>query len=137
MPPINENAVRNVQDFPSLVSLLDGELGWQNLDPSLPAEDVTFAWTGEELRLSGPGADRLDGGVVRQLRPLRDNQPWGIFLVEFADARVYRTALRQVLRGLVPSRKRDSRLPAWQHDNLLFICATRNYDRVAFAHFRG
>jgi hypothetical protein len=90
-----------------------------------------------------------------------EGQPWGVFLVEFADAQVYRTALRQVLRGLVPSRRRDSSLPAWQHENLLFLCASGkelpsgadtvgaesfprpsgkgfpSYDRFTLAHFRG
>jgi hypothetical protein len=32
--------------------------------------------------------------------------------------------LRQILRGLVPNRRRDPSLQGWQHDNLLFICAT-------------
>ena len=63
--------------------------------------------------------------------------PWGIFLVEFADVQVYRTALRQVLRGLVPNRRRDPNLQSWQHENLLFICATADYERITFAHFRG
>jgi hypothetical protein len=41
------------------------------------------------------------------------------------------------LRGLVAKRGRDSNLPSWQHENLLFICTTRDYQRFTFAHFRG
>ena len=74
---------------------------------------------------------------MRQLRSLVPGQPWGIFLVEFADPQVYRTALRQILRGLVPNRRRDPSLQGWQHENLLFICATADYERLTFAHFRG
>ena len=64
-------------------------------------------------------------------------QPWGVFLVEFADEQIYRTALRQILRGLVPSRRKHAGLAAWQHENLLFLCTTRDYGRITFAHFRG
>jgi hypothetical protein len=49
---------------------------------------------------------------VWQIPPRRSGQPWGIFLMEFADNRVYRTVLRQVLRGLVPNRRRNPALPA-------------------------
>jgi hypothetical protein len=61
----------------------------------------------------------------------------GHILLEFADDRVHRTALRQVLRGLVPNRRRDPFRPSWNHENLLFICTTRDYERFTFAHFRG
>jgi len=79
----------------------------------------------------------LSGGLIRQLRAMTAKQPWGIFLVEFNDDRIHRGLLREILRGLVANRRRDPHLPAWQHDNLLFICATRDYDRITFAHFRG
>ena len=50
---------------------------------------------------------------------------------------MYRTSLRQILRGLVPGRRRDASLQSWQHENLLFICATADYERFTFAHFKG
>ena len=40
-----------------------------------------------------------------------------------------------MLRGLVERRARDPYLPAWQHDQLLFICTTTDFQRFAFAHF--
>ncbi len=40
-----------------------------------------------------------------------------------------------MLRGLVERRDRDPNLPAWQHDQLLFICTTTDFQRFAFAHF--
>ena len=50
---------------------------------------------------------------------------------------MYRTSLRQILRGLVPNRRRDPSLQSWQQENLLFICATADYERFTFAHFKG
>lgn len=131
-----ENVVRNVTDYPSLMDLLAEELEW-DIDPARSQEDVTFDWTMDELRLPESSAQRLRDGLVRQLRFKGAQPPLGVFFVEFNDDRIYRTALRQVLRGLVPKRRRESNLPAWKHDNLLFICTTADYERFTFAHFRG
>ena len=40
-----------------------------------------------------------------------------------------------MLRGLVERRNRNSSLPTWEHDHLLFICTTADFQRFAFAHF--
>ena len=70
-----------------------------------------------------------------ELELLERPQPWGIFFVQFTNESIYRTALRRVLRGLVGRRDRDSNLPVWNHDQLLFICTTDDFQRFAFAHF--
>jgi len=133
---ITEDKVRAIHSTEQLLSFMHDELDWQ-LPPQPTLEEVTFDWTGAELNLSEDAVRRLKGGVVRQLRPFKEGQPWGVFLVEFADSHVYRTALRQILRRLVPSR-RSSRpdLPSWHWENLLFICTTKNQE-FTFAHFRG
>src|SRR5262245_3186018 len=125
-----------IKDFPSLLDFLGGELNWP-LDPEATLDELTFDYEADELRLAETAAARLNGGVVRQLQNFHPQQPWGIFLVEFNDARLYRSALRQILRGLVPNRRKDPSLRSWQHDNLLFVCATRDYGQFTFAHFRG
>ena len=102
-----------------------------------------FPWSAEELDL-----DELTEELVvdcQQLPPfptsqleiesLEQSQPWGIFFLQFDSELIYRTALRRVLRGLVERRDRDASLPVWEHDNLLFLCTTADYQRFAFAHF--
>jgi hypothetical protein len=131
-----DTSVQSVKDFPSLLKLLRDELRWPLPDESLP-EDITFDWSAGELRIHDSQAQRLKGGIVQQLRPLASNQPFGIFYVEFADAQVHRSALRQVVRGLVPNRRRDPSLQPWHLENLLFICATKDYRLLSFAHFKG
>ena len=132
-----EAAVRNVHHFQSLLGLLRGkDLHW-DLDPELKFDESTFDWSADELSLSDSVAQHLRDGVVRQLRPLRPNQPWGLFFIEFADNKIYRSALRQILRRLVPNRRRDPKFASWQHENLLFICATSDYKSFTFAHFKG
>lgn len=128
--------LRSLKTLPQILAFLRDQLGWPLPDDAL-ADELTFDWNGDDLRLPQTTAQKLNGGTIRQLRPLVPAQPWGILLVEFADVQVYRTALRQVLRGLVPNRRRDPNLQSWQHENLLFICATANYERITFAHFRG
>jgi len=133
---ITEDKVRVIHSIEQLLSFMRDELDWL-LPPQSSLEEVTFDWTGTELKLSDDISLRLQDGVVRQLRPLQDGQPWGVFLVDFAGPRVYATALRQVLRRLVPAR-RTSRpdMPAWQCENILFICTTED-QRFTFAHFCG
>jgi len=134
---IGPEDVAAVSNLESLFSLLRERLDWP-LGPAASSDEGAFQWTAAELNISDDAAWRLRDGSVRQLRPLVPNQPWGIFLVEFRDGHVYRTALRQVLRGLVPKKRgRDANLPAWKHENLLFICTTSEYDRFTFGHFRG
>jgi type I restriction-modification system DNA methylase subunit len=132
-----ETAVRNAHDLDSLVEMLTTELNWE-IEPG-PLEDITFEWSADELRVSESSAKRLNDGSVFQLRPSSSatNPPWGLFFVRFADKRIYRGALRQILRGLVPKQRRANDAPAWKHENLLFICATKDYERFTFAHFRG
>jgi len=135
MPKLDKEQLRTIRTFPDLLDYLRRELEWpiQDYEP----DDLTFDWSADALRVSEHHGSALSGGVVRQLRGMTANQPWGIFLVEFNDDRIHRGALREILRGLATNRRRDPSLPAWQHNNLLFICATRDYDRITFAHFRG
>lgn len=138
-PQIIQNALARVHDLASLVNEMLANpdvLHWPIEERIEDPQKITFGWSAEELNAQGLEKQLLDG-EVRQVRPLRSGQPWGIFLVEFAHGHVYRTALRQVLRGLVPNRRRDPNLQAWRYDHLLFICTTRDYDRFTFAHFRG
>ncbi len=132
---ITEEAVRRIRDQKTLLEFFEHELHWP-LPENPVIDDVTFEWTAADLRLSTAAQQRLAHGSIKQLRPMVDGQPWGIFLVNFTDGQVYKTALRQVLRGLVPKRRRDAKLPGWQHENLLFICMTANQE-FTFAHFRG
>ncbi|MBY0528546.1 MAG: hypothetical protein K2R98_34465 [Gemmataceae bacterium] len=95
-----QDAFGRVDDLTSLVNeLLTDTLHWPVADRIDHPRKITYGWTAEELKAPGVEEKLLDG-AVRQIRPFRTDQPWGIFLVEFTDERVYRTALRQVLRGL-------------------------------------
>ncbi|MFO8102106.1 MAG: hypothetical protein R6U37_08090 [Dehalococcoidia bacterium] len=132
---LDVDRLHSIDDISSLIDYLRDELDWPVEDYDI--DDLTFEWDLETLNVSKQHLGRVSEGIVIQLRNMVGTQPWGIFIVEFADEIIRRGLLREVLRGLVASRRRDSSLPAWRHDNLLFICVTRDYQRITFAHFRG
>lgn len=134
MAPVSFDRVRQILDLESLIGFLRDELGWLAPD-NLTVEEMAYDYRSDELRLDAATAD---GVQVRQLAPFVVGQPWGVFLVETDTPKVYATHLRKILRGLAPSaRNRHSNLPAWNAQNLLFLCTTRTYDRFTFAHFKG
>src|SRR5258705_13452683 len=108
-------SIRDIHSASDLLAFLRDDLNWPIPDDAV-IDELTFDWNGQDLRLPDSASQRLQSGTIRQVRPLVPGQPWGIFLVEFASAQVYRTALRQIVRGLVPSRRRDPNLQAWQHE---------------------
>src|SRR5262249_35597658 len=121
-----EQAINRVTDQTTLVrGLLAETLEWPIPEEIEDLHELGYGWTPEDLRAQGLERHLLDGHVW-QIQ-LRHGQPWGIFVVEFAQDQAYRGVLRQVLRGLVPSRRRHHHLPAWGHENLLFLCVTRDH----------
>lgn len=74
------------------------------------------------------------------LDSLENQRQWGIFFVEFnndVELDACKTLLRRVLRGLIDRRGRSVSLPFWEHDKLLFICTTANFQNIGFACFSG
>src|SRR5438552_18793125 len=100
-----EKAVQRVADQETFVrDLLADTLEWPIPERIEDLHELGYGWTPEDLRAQDLERELLDGHVW-QIH-LREGQPWGIFVVEFAKDKVYRTVLRKVLRGLVPSRRR-------------------------------
>ena len=132
---IEQQRVLRIKDLDSLLGFLREDLYWDLPEASI--DDVSFEWTGLDLNLSEDINKKLKGGLIRQLQPFATNQPWGIFVVEFATREVSIITLRQILRCFV-AKRRGARpdLPAWQCENLLFICLYGE-NGFTFAHFKG
>ncbi len=138
------NAIQSVHDQHSFVHhLLTGALGWPIPDGIDDIDEISFEWSGEDLRADGLD-ERLVDGRVYQIRNLTDDQPWGIFLLEFVNDDVFLKnrgltgPLRKVLRGVVQKRRGGrADLPAWDRENLLFICTDRRYRHFRFAYFKA
>lgn len=137
-----QQAINKIGDQSSFIhELLVDALGWPIQEEIEDLDEIAFEWTAEELN-----AEDLDrnvmGGRVFQIQPLRDDQPWGIFILEFSNEDAFTTGrgltgpLRKVLRGLVPKRRRGANLPAWEKEHLLFVC-THQYHHFRFAYFKS
>jgi len=130
--------LRSITNFEELIAYLRDELDWPVEDYGL--EDLTFEYDADELGLKEEEAEKLKDGTVRQLRPLPGGQPFGIFFVEFGQARLPVVVLRRILNALV-LKKRNSANPAdrqrWDAADILFISAfgESNDREIAFAHF--
>jgi len=125
----------NFKNFKDFTQFLREKLNWQ-LKEEASKDALTYEFLPEELRIEEKQLRNIKDDTIYQFKPFVKDQPWGIFLIELSDSRVYKTFLRQILRGLVSTRKRSSTMPVWELENLLFIC-TYNYENFTFAHFKG
>jgi len=135
-------ALQKVHDQRTFLNdLLLDSLEWPVEEGIENIEDISFVWTGEELRAMDLD-EHIAEGEILQLRNFRVDQPWGIFILEFRSPDIFTkgrgiiTPLRKVLRGLVPSRRKTPHLASWQRENLLFIC-THDYRYFKFAYFKA
>ncbi|MCC7389314.1 MAG: N-6 DNA methylase [Phycisphaerales bacterium] len=133
--------LEDIRTFDQLLHYLEEELDWPIPDMDWDeVEDLAFFnYSAEEdLGLDPNTAAKIKS--IKQLRPLSNKQPFGIFFVEFDRKKLPVVAMRRILGKLV-SKKRESNNPTehktWNQDDLLFISAfgedqTRRLD---FAHF--
>ncbi len=137
-PSVTANAdrIRQIKTFPSLVKYLRDELNWPIEADDF--EDLTYDWEPEELGIDKASAAKID--EVKQLRPLADDQPWGIFFVKFEPKQLPVVALRRLLNSMV-IRKRESanksERQAWAMNDLMFISSYGDSGErhISFAHF--
>jgi len=128
--------LQSVNDFDSLLIYLRDELDWPVEDYGF--DDLTFQYTAQELGLDDQSAAKVT--AIRRLRPLDDEQPWGIFFLELEPKRLPVVALRRVLSKMTLKKRASSNRsdsPAWHADDILFISRTGESDErhLTFAHF--
>jgi hypothetical protein len=132
----NLERLRSINSFPLLVTYLRDVLGWEFETEDV--EDLTYDYAVSEFGLDPMSAAKIR--AIKQLIPLVDKQPWGIFYLDFAGQTVSVTALRGILRGLVAKNRASanpSELRKWEVENLLFICTSDDFKNFNFAYFRG
>lgn len=136
-----ETAIRETRDQKTFIQrLLIDALEWEIDERATDIEDISFDWSTTDLRAEGLDKKIADG-TIRQLRPMGDN-PWGIFLIEFNHPDAFTTGrgmtgpLRRILRGLVPSKRKQSHLASFAREHLLFIC-THAVEYYRFAYFKA
>lgn len=126
----------SIKSFPQLVTYLRDALDWEFETEDV--EDLTYEYSPAEFGLDSKSAAAIR--AIKQLRPLVDNQPWGIFYLDFAGQKLSVGALRGILRGLVAKKRasaNQSEMRKWQVEDLLFICTSDDFLNFNFAYFRG
>jgi hypothetical protein len=84
--------LRSIKSFPELVKYLRDELDWEFETEDV--EDLTYEYSPAEFGLDSKRAAAIKS--IKQLRPLVDNQPWGIFYLDFAGQEISVGALRGI-----------------------------------------
>lgn len=135
MPNHDLHAIRSFDD---LLMYLEEQLDWPLQGYTL--DEAAFTYEPDELGLKDADATRIR--AIRQLRPLTQGQPWGIFFVEFEHKKLPVVALRRILSHLVVKKRAiasQAMAPAWHAEDLLFVTAfgDTHHDggELAFAHF--
>lgn len=127
--------LRKVNDIESLITYFSENLGWA-IDPDdyYDIDDITYDFDAADLGLKEEAFAKITS--LKQLRPLVDDQRWGIFFVNFESNRFEVSALRKILSGLIPAR-RNADHAVWDKKDLLFLCTwgERNKVTIGAAHF--
>jgi hypothetical protein len=136
MPTTPHAELKKIKTIRSLIPYLRDEMGWPIETDDL--EELTFEYTPHELGIDLANAAKIK--TIQRLRPLTNDQPWGIFFITFEPKRLPVVALRRIL-GQVAVKKRasanKSERAAWSMDDLLFISNYGEGDdrEISFAHF--
>lgn len=133
--PIDINRLSTLKTFEDLIGYLEDALEWDFRGYS--PEEVVFEYSATDVGLKEEDARKVRR--ILQLRPIEIGQPWGIFYLEFAG-KLSIQVLRGILRGLVAKKRASanrSEMHKWQTENLLFICASNDFQKLNFAYFRG
>ena len=126
MTGFDPGLLRRVRTLKDVLSFFAQELDWPTAHVDI--EDATFGWTAEELSIPGEQVPTLLS--LRQLRPLSNAQPWGIFFLELSGRHLPVTPLRRLLQALVRRRRAHSDNRTWDLDDLLFVTATDTGESV-------
>ncbi len=133
---MNTNDLRNIREFPDLVKYLRDELNWP-ID-LYDFDQLTYEYDPAELGIDSNAAVNIE--EIKQLRPMVDDQPWGIFFVRFAPKRLPVVALRRILSSLAIKKRASARVSeraTWKINDLLFISSFGEVvqRQITFAHF--
>jgi predicted helicase len=137
MPALTPDTLAKITNFHGLVDLLRNHLDWP-ISEDVEPEDITFDWDAAELGLKANEVSKIR--QIKQLRPLKTEQPWGVFFISFEDKSLSVTVLRRLLRSLV-LRKRSSTQTAdrqaWDKHDLMFATnfGPSGQRELAFIHF--
>jgi len=135
---MNDNAIKRIKDFRSLIQFLSNELNWPiDFDNVTTEDDLAFDYSADEIGLSEEYAAKVIS--IKQLQPLHGNQPWSVFWIDFENRSLPLTVLRRILNAFVTKKRANSRnLATKALEDIMFVSGhgTESNRGITFAHFK-
>ena len=128
-------SLKNVYDLKTLLNYCADNLDWAiDCEYFDDIDELTYDFDASDLDLKDEAFARIRS--LKQLRRLSDNQPWGIFAIDFESKHIDISAIRKILNRLA-QRSSVAEYKTWDCDRLLFLCfwgeiAYRTIGFVAF-----
>ena len=127
--------LKDVYDLGSMLKYCAEHLGWV-IDEEYfeDIDNITYDFYPEDLGLKDEAFAKIRS--LKQVRPFVDNQPWGIFAIDFESKKMESSALRKILYALIP-KKHGVDHKTWACENLLFLCfwGESAYRTIGFVSF--
>lgn len=131
---------KNVSNLDTLLQYCAETLSWR-IDEEYfeDLDELTYDFEAADLGLKEEAFTKIKS--LKQLRPLVENQPWGIFAVDFESKKLEISAVRKILCKLICS-PHNADYKTWACDQLLFLCfwgesAYRTIGFIAFEKQTG
>ena len=87
MNPEEIEKLRRLSSFPALVDYLRDELDWPiEVEYAEDLQDYVFDYDPADLGIDPEHAVKIES--IKQVRPLADNQSWGVFYLQFETKRL-------------------------------------------------
>src|ERR1700733_4696926 len=132
--------LKEIHTFPALVKYLREDLGWPVEQSNFAdLDEITFDWEADELGIDPDQAATIE--YIKQLRPLENGQPQGVFFVKFNAKKLPVVALRRLLSKLVVKKRATATAgerPLWAMRDLVFISSYGSSEerQLSFAYFQ-
>lgn len=130
----NISRLKEITNFEELILYFKDVLNWPF--ESTDADDIIFDYSFEDLGIDEKYFAKIES--IKQLRPVYEYQPWGIFYVGFEQKSLPIGVLRRILKALIfTKRKSTDNIRLWNLNDLIFICFSGEGSerRIFFTHF--
>lgn len=138
MSTVSKKDILSIRDFDSLIEFLSDKLDWPIDLSEVEVDDLAFDYSAKEIGIPEEHVAKVH--AIKQLRPLVQGQPWGIFYIDFEPKSLPVTILRRILNAFVQKKRaQSSTRSVWALDDLLFVATHGDKDHrgTTVARFTG
>lgn len=112
--------LQDVRDLKTMLQYCSNRLDWP-IDEEWfeDVDDLVYDFSAADLGIKDEEFAKIKS--LKQVRPLEYDQPWGIFAIDFIGDHIEVSALRRIIRKLIPSRNNID-FKTWDCNRILFLC---------------